>query len=89
MNQNSKKTTITINLSDEQKILAMKAVLAYEAGTRGLSVSQTIVDMVMESADIESYPEDVRAELEGLYERRSRRAARRCLDVATSLARSA
>ena len=88
MKLDSGSKTLTVNLADEGRLQAMRIVLAYESGVRGLTIGQTFAQMVMEAADVERYPEEVRARLAELEERRSWRAAARSLEAA-GLGRSA
>ena len=74
---------LTVNLADEGRLQAMKTVLGYEAGVRGLTVGQTFAQMVMEAVDLDSYPEEVRAQLAEIEQRRSRRAVERTLKIAS------
>lgn len=74
---------MTVTLTDEGRLLTMKTILGYEAGVRGLTVGQTFAQLVMEAADIGSYPDEVRAQLAEIEQRRARRAAEYSLKVAS------
>ena len=72
---------LTVNLTDEGRLSTMKTILGYEAGVRGLTVGQTFVQMVTDAVDLDSYPEEVLAQLDEIKARKSRRAIERSLQV--------
>lgn len=75
--------TLTVNIADEGRMLTMKTILGYEAGVRGLTVGQTFAQLVMEAADVDSYPQEVREQLDEIEHRRARRAVERSLKAAS------
>ena len=70
---------MTINLSDECRLLTLRTVLSYEAGVRGLSIGQALMALLLEAADLDSYPAEVRQQLADLRADPRVEAARRCL----------
>ena len=71
-----------VSIADPDAAAAMRAVLAYEARVRGRSLGQACYELVMEAADLPSYPEEVRARLAELDEETARRAVARSLAAA-------
>ena len=72
---------ITINVTDEGRLLALRTVLGYESGRRGLTVGQAFEELLREAVDTDGYPDEVRAELDEIDASRRDRAARRSLEV--------
>lgn len=73
--------SIDISMADEGRVLATRTILGYEAGVRGLSLGQALLQLLVEAADVESYPPEVRAQLDEIHEAARRRAAQRSLDA--------
>ena len=77
----TKEYCLDISTADEGRILAAKTVLAYEAGMRGLSLGQTLLQLLNEAIDLDSYPPEVRAQLDEIHDQARRRAIEKSLDV--------
>ena len=76
-----KEYCLDISMADEGRILAAKTILAYEAGVRGLSLGQTLLQLLNEAVDPGAYPPEVRAQLDEIHDSARRRAIERSLDV--------
>lgn len=77
----TKEYYLDISMADEGRILATKTILGYEAGVRGLSLGQTLLQLLNEAIDVETYPPEVRAQLDEIHEGARRRAIEKSLDV--------
>lgn len=75
---------MNIHLADEDAALALKTVLAYEASVRGRTIGQVCSDLVMEAADIDHYPPEVRERLSQIAEESERRAVLKSLAMTDS-----
>ena len=72
---------LTIHLSDEAALKAVKVILAYESGVRGRTVGQVCSDMVMEAADLDAYPQEVLDRLDEIAEESKRKAVAKSLEM--------
>ena len=70
---------MTINLGDERRLLTLRTILSYEAEVRGLSLGQTLLQLLLDAADLDSYPREVRDEINKIRAERRAEVARRCL----------
>ena len=77
----TKEYCLDISMADEGRLLTSKTILGYEAGLRGLSLGQTLLQLLNEAVDLESYPPEVRAQLDEIHEQSRRRAIEKSLDV--------
>lgn len=73
------KRLMTINLGDERRLLTMKTILSYESAVRGLTIGQTLQALLLEAADVDGYPPEVRERLAEIHAEQRARATRRCL----------
>ena len=73
---------MTSNLVDERRLLTLRAILSYEAEIRGLSLGQTLLQLLTEAADLDSNPREVREQLDAIRAERRAEVARRCLSKA-------
>ena len=86
MAQDSKPTSksagkMNIHLADEDAVATVKTILAYESAMRGRTIGQTCSELVMEAADISSYPEEIRLRLDEIAEASERRAVAKSLEM--------
>ena len=79
---NEAKRLMTVNVGDERRLLTMRTILSYESEVRGLTLGQTMLAMLMEAADVEHYPAEVRERLDELRAEQRERAAARSLSRA-------
>ena len=77
----TKEYCLDVSMADEGRMLTAKTILGYEAGLRGLSFGQTLLQLLNEAIDLESYPPEVRAQLDEIHEQARRRAIEKSLDV--------
>lgn len=66
--------TVAVRLPDDESFEMVRTILAYESVMRGRKIGQTFMELVMEAADIDSYPKEVRdrlAEISGAAEKKS------------------
>ena len=77
-----KEYCIDVSIADEGRLLTTKTILAYEAGVRGLSLGQTLLQLIGEAVDIDAYPPEVRAQLDEIDEGARRRGVEKSLRVA-------
>ena len=66
MASSGKQGRFRVRFSDGRSYWRVKTILAFEAKKNGRTTGQTICDLVASVADIESYPEEVRARLDEL-----------------------
>ena len=64
----AKGVKVGLRFPDEEGAEAVRAVLSYESAVRGRPVGRTLFDLVMEGADLASYPEEVLARLREIAE---------------------
>ena len=74
-----KHTKINVHVADESALEAMRLVLSYEAGVRGMSMGQACSELVMEAAKVDSYPPEIRTRLDEIRAESRRRAVERSL----------
>ena len=74
-----RQSKINVHVADESALEAMRLILSYEAGVRGMSMGQACSELVMEAADVEDYPPEVRGRLAELQAESRRRAVERSL----------
>ena len=79
---------LDISMADEERLLAAKTILGYEAGVRGMTLGQTLCSLVRDAVDVDSYPEEMRSQLAEIREAAQRRAVQRAIE-AGSLPKSA
>ena len=77
----TKKPRLRIRINEKGPYLRLKTILAFESEVRSRTTGQTLYDLVMEAADIDSYPQEVRDRLRELEQQASREAVERALDV--------
>ena len=70
---------ITIRFADEGSLQMVRVILAYESAVRGRKAGQTLAEMVMEAANVDSYPKEVRTRLHEIGEEIARRNVERFL----------
>ena len=58
-----------LRFPDDEAAEAVRAVLSYESAVRGRPAGRTLFDLVMEGADLSSYPDEVLARLREIAER--------------------
>ena len=78
--QPNKAPRLRFRIGNDATSRAVKSVLAYEAAVRNRSRSQAGYELVMESVDLERYPEEVRARLAAIEDQMRRRAASQLFD---------
>ncbi|MBQ9000424.1 MAG: hypothetical protein IJ087_01040 [Eggerthellaceae bacterium] len=76
-----KQTMLNWALPSAADLDLVKTIILFEAKQRGLTRGQAFLQLIMESADMEKYPEELRARFKELEEHRRNRATRNCLDV--------
>ena len=73
---------LNVSFGDELLAQMLKTIIDYEAARRGLSRGQALTALVLEAADVDSYPPEVRERLDKIAERTRKRAAADALSVA-------
>ena len=68
-----------VRFRDEFTDAEVRTVLAYEARTRGRHLTQTVIEMVREGSDFNTYPESVRTRISELEQAVQQEAAIRVL----------
>ena len=64
-----KSRMLTVRLPDEGSLQKVKTIMAYEAALRDRQLGQTLFELVMESANVDSYPEEMRERIAQFNER--------------------
>ena len=70
---------MNIHVADEDAAAMLRIVLAYESGVRGRTLGQACYEMVMEAANVDSYPPELRDHLNELAAKSSRIAVQNAL----------
>lgn len=81
MTHAGKNKKLNIHLADEEALLSLKTVLAYEASMRGLTIGQVSSELVSEAVDLDSYPPEVRGRLQEIAADAERRAVLKSLSL--------
>ena len=68
-----------MRLPDKESYEIAKTILAFESAERGRRIGQTFMELVLEAADIESYPEEVQERLREIRETGKRKSVERFL----------
>lgn len=55
--------SITINISDEARLMTARTILGYESVLRGLTIGQTFEQLILSAVDLDSYPQEVKEHL--------------------------
>lgn len=77
--ESSRNNKWTISLSDAGQMLKLRTIVTYEAGVRGLGLGQACAQLVTEAVDVESYPKDIRQQLDAIDEQSKLHALNRAL----------
>ena len=74
-------TVLNVRLKDEALAEMLDVVVTYESTLRSLTRGQAVFELVLKSAQVDSYPAIVRERIEDTEQRRSDRAMRVSLAV--------
>ena len=75
---------LRVRMPDRETSQEIRLILTYEATMRGLTLGQTCSELIAQVADVESYPEEVRARLDEIAQESNRRGIERSLSMSGS-----
>ncbi|MBQ9000422.1 MAG: hypothetical protein IJ087_01030 [Eggerthellaceae bacterium] len=74
--------SLDISLPEKGRVQALRLIIKYEAGVRGLTLNQALLQLVREAIDIDSYPPEIRDHLAEIREKSHERAVADAIGIA-------